>query len=229
TMVSFINNMTHEFKTPISTVALAAEAIMRSDQISDAVKVERYARMIKDENTRMRNQAEKILQMAALEEGDFELKLTDVDIHEAIRQAVENIKLHIESRQGEVIINLNAKSHFIKADRDHLNSIIYNLLDNANKYSKEKPKIDISTKNFGQGIVVTVSDSGIGIKENDLKMVFKKYYRVASGNIHDVKGFGLGLSYVKLLVEAQKGSIKISSKSGEGTVVEFWLPINSSQ
>jgi two-component system phosphate regulon sensor histidine kinase PhoR len=218
--------MTHEFKTPISTVALACEAIMRPDIISNNKKVTQYSEMIRDENRRMRRQAEKILQMAALEEGDFELKLSEVDIHEVIKDAVANIKLHIENRGGEITFTPEAEKYTMQADIVHLSNIIFNLLDNAVKYSPERPVITISTGNDRDGIVICIEDKGVGISDEDLKMVFKKYYRVSTGNVHDVKGFGLGLSYVKLMVEAHGGTIQLSSKLGEGTRVEIYIPVS---
>jgi len=224
-MIDFVNNMTHEFKTPISTVALACEAIMRPDMISNNEKVTRYSKMIRDENLRMRRQADKILQMAALEESDFELKFSQVDIHEITTEAVGNIHLQIENRGGEITFTPDATNFTINADRVHLSNIIFNLLDNAIKYSQDKPTITISTQNEGDRIVIRVTDKGIGIRDEDIKNVFKKYYRVSTGNVHDVKGFGLGLSYVKLMVEAHDGTIYIISKFGVGTTVEIYFPL----
>lgn len=223
-MTDFVNNMTHEFKTPISTIALASEAIMRSDVISDHDKIERFSRMIQDENRRMRNQAEKILQMASLEEGSLRLKKDEVDLKQIIREAVENATLAIKAREGEITCSFRADEHIIPGDRVHLGGIINNLLDNAVKYSREKPEISISTMNADGGIYIRITDRGIGISENDLRYIFNKYYRVSTGDIHDVKGFGLGLSYVKLMVEAHRGTIIIGSKPGEGTQVEIFLP-----
>ncbi len=225
-MVDFINNMTHEFKTPISTVALASEAIVRPDVISDKDKVTKFSKMILDENSRMRRQAEKILQMATLEEGEFELKLTEVDIHKIIGDAINSITLQIENRGGTTKCVLDADNFILNADKDHLSNIIFNLLDNAIKYSPGIPRITVRTKNIENYISVSIDDNGRGISPEDLKMVFKKYYRVSTGNIHDVKGFGLGLSYVKLMVEAHGGKISLKSKYDQGTNVEILFPIN---
>jgi len=224
-MVGFINNMTHEFKTPISTVALATEAIMRPDVISQQDKVQRYNRIIQDENLRMRNQVDKILQMAVLEEGDYELKLTDVDIHQVIQKAVENVALGIESRHGTIRCSLDAKRYTIRADAIHMTNVIRNLIDNANKYSPASPEIVVSTRDSGEGIILAIEDHGIGIRDESKKRVFDKYYRVPVGNIHDVKGFGLGLSYVKLMVEAHGGTVSLKSEYGKGTTVELSLPL----
>ncbi len=225
-MIDFINNMTHEFKTPISTVALASEAIVRPDVISNKEKVAKFSKMILDENARMRRQAEKILQMATLEEGDFELKLTRVDIHKIIGSAINNTALQIENRGGSIKCSLDADNFILEADKDHLSNIIFSLLDNAIKYSPDNPNITVTTKNIENNIYITVDDRGRGISPEDLKMVFKKYYRVSTCNIHDVKGFGLGLSYVKLMVEAHGGKISLKSRYGEGTCAEILLPVS---
>ena len=224
-LVGFINNMTHEFKTPISTVALATEAIKRPDVISQQDKVERYNRMIRDENLRMRNQVDKILQMAVIEEGDYDLKLSDVDVHEIIQKALENVALSVENRHGTIQCSLDAADHTVQADAVHLTNIIRNLLDNANKYSQDAPEILVSTRNSGRKITIAVEDRGIGIRDESKKRVFDKYYRVPMGNIHDVKGFGLGLSYVKLMVEAHGGTVSLRSEYGRGTTVEVSLPV----
>ncbi|MCP4702984.1 MAG: HAMP domain-containing histidine kinase [candidate division Zixibacteria bacterium] len=223
-MVDFINNMTHEFKTPISTVALASEAIVRPDIITDKEKVTKFSKMILDENSRMRHQAEKILQMATLEEGDFELKLTDVNIHNIINGALKSIALQIENKGGNVKCTLDADNYILKVDTDHISNIIFNLLDNAIKYSPDNPSITVRTKNVENYISITIDDKGRGMSPEDLKMVFKKYFRVSTGNIHDVKGFGIGLCYVKLMVEAHGGKISLKSKYEHGTSVEILLP-----
>ena len=224
-MVDFINNMTHEFKTPISTVALASEAIVRPDVISDNEKVTKFSKMILEENARMRRQTDKILQMATLEEGDFELNPIEVDIHKLINGVLNNITLQIENRGGSINHSLEANNYILRADKDHLSNIIFNLLDNAIKYSPDNPIINVQTKNIGDTLCLTIDDKGRGISPENLKMVFKKYYRVSTGDIHDVKGFGLGLSYVKLMVEAHGGSISIKSRYERGTSVEIILPL----
>ena len=224
-MKDFVNNMTHEFKTPISTIALASEAILRSDVLPDGDKVSKYSRMIQEENLRMRRQAEVILQMAALEEGDLKLNRENVNLHDLINTAADNTSLQVKKREGKVICNLKANRSVISADRVHMTGIINNLLDNACKYTREAPEILIDTINDSDGIYVRIADNGIGIKGDDLKLIFKKYYRVSSGNIHDTKGFGLGLSYVKLMTEAHGGNVSIRSKPGEGTRVELYFPV----
>lgn len=224
-IVDFINNMTHEFKTPISTVALACEAIMRPDVIHQPDRIGKYGRMILDENQRMRHQVEKILQMAVIEEGDYDLKLSEIDLHQIIRKAVEGISLQIENRKGRLVSNLAATDSIVLGDSLHLTNIINNLLDNAIKYSPDAPEIEVGTRNDGSALVVMISDKGLGIAEADQKSIFEKYYRVPSGNIHNVKGFGLGLSYVKMMVEAHHGSIHLESKPGIGTNIELRFPM----
>lgn len=223
-LIDFINNMTHEFKTPLSTVALASEAISRPDVSSEPDKIAHFNRMIADENKRMRHQVDKILQMAVLEEGDYELTLDEVNLHDVISRAVENIALAVESRGGRITCDLEADHPIVIADRVHATNIIHNLLDNANKYSPETPVINVATRAARGGIVVVIRDHGIGIGDADKDQVFDKYFRVSSGNIHEVKGFGLGLSYVKLMVEAHGGSIGLHSRLGEGATVELFFP-----
>lgn len=222
-VINFINNMTHEFKTPISTIALASEAIAKPETIKSKTKLTKYNSVIADENLRMKRQVDKILQMAVLEEGEFELKRMPVDMHDVIGQAVKNISLLIEQKEGSVMTILNAKHCVIEGDAVHLTNIIHNVLDNAIKYSPQKPKIKIITHSEGNRLVISVQDSGIGISKEHIGRIFEKYYRVPTGNTHDVKGFGLGLSYVKLIVEAHQGTVLISSESGNGTTVEIKL------
>lgn len=225
-VIDFINNMTHEFKTPISTIALASEAIAKPDVLKSKQKILKYNSLIVDENNRMKHQVDKILQMAVLEEGEFELKISHVDIHSIIQQAVKNITLQIEQRNGKVVPNLNAKRSIVKGDAVHLANIVHNILDNAVKYSPAIPTVNIATENTGSKLSVRISDNGIGIRKEDAERVFDKYYRVSTGNTHDVKGFGLGLSYVKLIVEAHEGTVSINSKIGEGMTVEITLPVH---
>ncbi len=224
-MVDFVNNMTHEFKTPISTVALACDAIARPDVQADKEKLSRFAQMIREENLRMRGQTDKILQMAAMGGKDFELAQEPVDVHEAIEHALANLSLKIEARGGRVSQNLNADNHVVVGDPVHISNIIHNLLDNAVKYSPDEPIIDVSSKNGDKSVVIQISDRGVGISSEDMKSVFDKYYRVSTGNVHNVKGFGLGLSYVKVMVEAHGGKVSLRSKPGEGTRVEVILPL----
>ncbi len=213
----FINNMTHEFKTPIATISLAADSITNPSILSNEDKIKRFAKIIKQENKRMNNQVEKVLQMASLDKEDFDLNVTSLNLHEIIEQAVTNSRLQVEQKEGEVTTHLKAKDAYIEGDLTHISNIINNLLDNANKYSPEKPKISVHTRNVRGGVEVIVSDHGIGMSKDALKHIFDKFYRVHTGNIHDVKGFGLGLSYVKAMMVAHKGQINVKSELGKGS------------
>jgi two-component system phosphate regulon sensor histidine kinase PhoR len=173
----------------------------------------------------MRNQVEKILEMAALEEGDYELNIAAVDAHKIIADAVQNIALQVEKRGGKIDCRLEAAEHLIEADEVHLTNIIHNLLDNANKYSPEAPRITITTANVNENLHIRIADNGIGLRPEDQKRVFEKYYRVPTGNVHDVKGFGLGLSYVRLMVEAHGGTITVRSEYQKGSEFEILLPL----
>ena len=220
----FINNMTHEFKTPIATISLAADSINNPKVYEDTEKVQYYAGIIKEENKRMNLQVEQVLKMALLDKGEFKLNIQDVDVHELISSAVEKINLQVEQRNGYISEELEASNHTIKADPVHISNIIFNLLDNANKYSPEHPEITIKTRNTEKGIIISVSDKGIGMTKETQKKIFEKFYRVPTGNLHDVKGFGLGLSYVKVLVNAHEGNITLKSEQGMGSSFEIFLP-----
>ena len=223
----FINNMTHEFKTPISTIALASEALARPDVYGDESRLQRYNGIVAEEITRMKRQVEKILQMAALEEGEYELTLTTVDVHQLIRGAVENIALQFTARDGRITTQLNAVESTIRADALHIQNVLHNVLDNAMKYSESRPSISVETLNEEGMLVIRVRDKGIGISAENLSKVFDKYYRVPTGNLHDVKGFGLGLSYVKLVTDAHHGRVAITSETGRGSTVQLELPLLS--
>ncbi|MBC8180441.1 HAMP domain-containing histidine kinase [candidate division KSB1 bacterium] len=224
-LTDFINNMTHEFKTPISTIALTSETLTNPIILSDKERIKKYGQIIRDESTRMRGQVEKILQMAAFEEGDFELNLSRINVHDLIKNAVDKFVVKVEQREGSLSMALQAEQYEVEADSVHLENIIHNLVDNAIKYTKQKPEIKISTENNGDKIKISVKDNGMGIKSEDQKLVFEKYYRVPTGNVHNVKGFGLGLSYVKLIVEAHHGEINLISELDKGSVFEVILPL----
>jgi two-component system phosphate regulon sensor histidine kinase PhoR len=223
--VDFINNMTHEFKTPLATVGLACDALARPDVAAQADQVDKYQSMIRDENRRMRSNVDKILQMAVLEEGDYELTISEVDVHNMISSVVRGFALQVEHRGGSISLKLGAVNPLVTADPMHLTNIIANLLDNAAKYSTDAPQVSVTTANDGRKLKITVADHGIGIPERDLPHLFDKYYRVRTGNVHDVKGFGIGLSYVKLMTSAMGGTIDIASKQGEGTTATLTIPL----
>ena len=222
----FINNMTHEFKTPISTVSLACEALQDEDVKKNDTFLQRYISIINAENKRLGLQVEKVLQMATLEKKDFKLKLEEMDIHEVIDTAISNIIIQIEKRNGYIHKDLAAKNNVVFADEVHLTNIIYNLLDNANKYSREKPEISIATKNVSDGLVVQIADKGIGMSKEVQEKIFEKFYREPTGNLHDVKGFGLGLTYVKTILDALGGTISVKSELAKGSTFEIYLPQN---
>jgi len=224
-MVDFINNMTHEFKTPISTVALASEAIRRPDVVTQKMKVLKYSTMIAEETSRMKKQVDRILQMAQMERGDYELSIADVDLHELIRAAAGSFALQVETRGGHITLALRASHPVIPGDAVHLSNIIHNILDNANKYSPSAPEITVATEDEATMLVLKVADRGSGIPDEHQKRVFDTYYRVPTGNVHAVKGFGIGLSYVKLLVEAHGGKIALKSEPGAGTEIAIRLPV----
>lgn len=224
----FINNMTHEFKTPIATISLAADSI-NSPKVSGSVdKVKRYANIIKQENKRMLGQVEKVLQMAQLEKKDFQLKVTEFDVHKLINTAAEHARLKVDRRNGTINLDLEATRTKIQADNNHISNVIHNLLDNAEKYSKDIPEIRIKTFNSSEGINIKISDKGIGMSKDALKNIFEKFYRVHTGNLHDVKGFGLGLSYVKEIINAHNGKIKVESEVDVGSSFTIFLPFSSS-
>ncbi|MBR9774730.1 MAG: HAMP domain-containing histidine kinase [Cytophagales bacterium] len=222
----FINNMTHEFKTPISTVSLAVEALQDPDLFGEQALRKRYLNIIKDENIRLGKQVEQVLQAAALEKNDFNLKIEKVDLKEFIEATIKHFELLVENRGGTLTTEYSLLTGQLEVDVFHLNNILNNLLDNANKYSKDAPKIKITVVETETNFTLSISDKGIGISKEAQKKIFDKFYRVPTGNLHDVKGFGLGLSYVKTMVEAHKGTIRLDSDPGMGSVFTINLPKN---
>jgi two-component system phosphate regulon sensor histidine kinase PhoR len=220
----FINNMTHEFKTPISTISLACQALSDKDIPRSNEMYNDYIQIIADENHRLGEMAEKILQTAILEKGNLHLRDESIDIHELISDVIHKIAIQIEIRDGVINQSLKASQPIIKADKVHLSNVIYNLLDNANKYSPRKPHILVSTSSAENGVHISVQDKGMGISKANLKRVFDKLYRVPTGDVHNVKGFGLGLSYVKFIVEKHGGNISVESEPGKGSTFTLFLP-----
>jgi len=213
----FVNNMTHEFKTPISTISISSEMLIKDQVMNNPERIKKYAKIIFDENARLKNQVEGVLQIAVLEKNDNKLKMKELDVHEIIRECIKNFTVQVLERKGRITSRLNASDHTITADRVHFSNIINNLLDNAKKYSPENPEIEISTTNFKGRIHINVSDKGIGISKDNQQHVFKKFHRLQTGDIHDVKGFGLGLFYVKTMVEEMGGSIALTSELSKGS------------
>jgi two-component system phosphate regulon sensor histidine kinase PhoR len=213
----FINNMTHEFKTPLATISLAVDALKNEKVINDRAKMDYFSGIIKDENKRMNKQVETILQAALLDKQEIQLNEKPVHAHELIHAAINNIQLPLAEKKGKLEIQLNATNDLIMGDEVHIINIINNLLDNAIKYSREHLLIKLSTQNFNSHFLIKIEDNGIGMNKETLNRIFEKFYRAHTGNIHNVKGFGLGLSYVKSIVDAHKGKIKAESTIGKGS------------
>lgn len=223
----FINNMTHEFKTPLTNIALASKMMVKDSNIKQEDKIRHYSGIILQENEKLRIQVEQVLSMTALERGEIPLTKTPLDFHHLINEAVKCIGVQIENKHGVLKLDLNATKYYILGDKNHLTNVLCNLIDNSIKYSKESPSINIGTKNSDQKFILTVSDRGIGIEKEYLNKIFVKFFRVPTGNLHDVKGFGLGLAYVKKIVELHGGIIELHSKIGEGTIFTITLPLNN--
>ncbi len=223
----FINNMTHEFKTPLATISLAVDALRTEKVANDREKGQYFTSIIKEENRRMNKQVETILQAALMDRQEIQLSKKPVHVHAIIEQVLENFDLQLQSKGGHADIQLQAKNDEILADEVHFTNLINNLVDNAVKYSKENLRLKISTANTGRGIQVRIEDNGIGMTKESVKRIFEKFYRVHTGNLHNVKGFGLGLSYVKTIVDAHHGKIKVESSLGRGTSFIIDMPFKS--
>ena len=216
----FIDNMTHELKTPISTISLACEALLDKEIINKDSK-ENYVKIINDENKRLGGQVEKVLSIAKTEKKNYEIDFDKLDIHKIINDSIKINQFKIEKREGKILQNLNAGNSVISGNYDHLLNVFNNLIENANKYSLDIPSIEISTENKNDKIFVIVSDKGIGIRKSNLDKIFDKFYREPQGNIHNVKGFGLGLSYVRNIVVKHNATIKVESQLNKGTKFEI--------
>jgi two-component system phosphate regulon sensor histidine kinase PhoR len=222
----FINNMTHEIKTPISTISLACEALRDKDIIKSENLYESYISVINEENRRLGSMTERILQSAKLEKGEIILNKEELNIEEIILDSINNIKLQVDKKGGQILTEFKAKNTNIIADKVHITNVIFNLLDNAIKYSPVNPRIEISTENSFSGLLISVKDNGTGISRANQKKIFDKLYRVPTGNIHNVKGFGLGLSYVKAIVEQHNGKVTLESEMNKGTKFIIFLPLD---
>lgn len=220
----FINNMTHELKTPIASIGLSSEMMLRSKDL-DNEKINRYAGIIYKENKRLESQVERVLRVAKLDKEEAELKKSATDMHELLKESKDGIEFYTAENNGKVNLDFKAENHTISVDSVHINNVISNLLDNAIKYCEKSPEITISTSNEKKQFVFSIEDNGIGIKRENLRMIFDKFYRVPTGNRHDVKGFGLGLYYVKTIIEEHGGTIFASSTFGKGTKFVIKLPI----
>ncbi len=221
----FINNMTHEFKTPLATISLAVDALKNDKVVGNKEKTDYFTGIIKEENKRMNKQVETILQAALLDKQEVQLNLKKLSAHDLINKAINNITLPLADKGGTLDVNLDADKFEIMADDVHFTNFVNNLLDNALKYSNDKPTIKLSTSNSGNMIRIKIEDDGIGMNKETLNRIFEKFYRAHTGNVHNVKGFGLGLSYVKTMVEAHKGTIKAESTLGKGSAFTISFPL----
>lgn len=221
----FINNMTHEFKTPLATISLAVDALKNEKVVADKDKSNYFTGVIKEENKRMNKQVETILQAALLDKQEVQLNLKKLSAHTLINSALNNISLPIEEKGGQLTVDLAATHDVIMADDVHFTNLVNNLLDNALKYSKENPHITLTTSNTGNNFRIKIEDNGIGMNKETLNRIFEKFYRAHTGNVHNVKGFGLGLSYVKTMVVAHKGTIKAESTVGKGSCFTVTVPL----
>ncbi|MFL9482572.1 sensor histidine kinase [Chitinophagaceae bacterium LWZ2-11] len=222
----FINNMTHEFKTPLATISLAVDAVRNEKVQNNKEKMEYFTGIIKEENKRMNKHVETILQAALMEKQELQFNLKELHVHDIIRAVLENYQLQLQDKQAKVELKLNAKTDVINADEIHFTNLLSNLIDNAIKYSKEESlKIKVVTHSTNKFLVITIEDNGIGMSKESVKRVFEKFYRAHTGNVHNIKGFGLGMSYVKTVVDAHKGRIKVDSTLGKGSIFTIELPV----
>lgn len=221
----FINNMTHEFKTPVATISLASQMLKNEKVLSNREKILNYSNIIDEENKRLSGHIENVLQVARLDRGEFKLKTEILNINDLLNDICESLELRIQNENGELKRQLHAEKAEIKGDVFHLTNALFNVLDNAIKYKSEhRLHIAVTTKSSAKGVTITIEDNGIGISKENQKKIFEKFYRVPTGNIHNVKGFGLGLSYVKVIVDAHGGTINVESELGKGSKFTIFLP-----
>jgi len=220
----FINNMTHEFKTPITTIGIAADSISQEDVIKDEERVRFFSNMIIKENQRLNDNVERILQAARFDRKELYFRFQDVQVHDLIKEAIQGISIQVEKRGGRIVAKLDAKNPLIQTDPIHFTNMVHNLLDNANKYSPESPDITVSTLSDNKGLYLSVEDKGIGISKRVQTKIFDKFYRLTYGNLDNIKGFGLGLSYIKTILKLNKGSIKVYSEPGKGSRFVIFIP-----
>jgi len=222
----FINNMTHELKTPLATIALAIDALKNEKVLTDEKKRTYFTSVIKDENTRMNRHVETILQAAQMEKEEIQLAKKPVHIHQLIHHLIAQFKLQIDQKKGDVRLQLQATSDLLNVDEAHFSNLLNNLIDNAIKYAKEDYLlIQITTKSNGHSFRIIIEDQGIGMTKETQRRIFEKFYRAHTGNIHNVKGFGLGLSYVKAMTDAHGGTISVDSSPGKGSTFTLVFPM----
>ena len=220
----FINNMTHEFKTPISTIRISADVFLNNPRIKEDGRLLQYANIIKDQNQRLDNQVEKVLQLARIERGNFELNLKKINLNEILETIAESTLLKVEELGGRFHHQCLERDTFIKADKLHFSNILHNLLDNAMKYCDKTPEIELKAIALEENIRLMITDNGMGIDKEYQNRIFDKFYRIPTGDVHNVKGFGLGLFYVKSICDAHGWKIHLDSQSGKGTSVEIYIP-----
>ncbi len=223
----FINNMTHEFKTPVATIMIASEALKDSELTLDKRSIDRLANIIYDENVRLGSHIERVLNIAKIEKGDLKLEHKEVEMNDLLAAIVDSMSLQLQKRNASIELDLSANRAIVMGDELHLSNVIFNLLDNANKYSPSNPQIKISTFSSGKNMIIRVADQGIGMSKDQLSKIFDQFYRIPTGNLHDVKGFGLGLSYVNNIVKRMNGTIKVKSEKDVGSEFEISLPLKS--
>jgi two-component system, OmpR family, phosphate regulon sensor histidine kinase PhoR len=221
----FIGNMTHELKTPISTIALSAEVLSDPGIVDEPDRLREYARIIRSENERLRTQVERVLQLSTLDKETLQLRREKLDMHQLVREVGDSLKLPMQERNVELRLELGAERHTVLGDRVHLTNALFNLLDNALKYGPDGAEITVGSRSKGGELTVSVQDRGIGIRKEDLDLVFERFYRVHTGNVHNVKGFGLGLHYVQQIAHAHGGGITAQSELGKGSTFTLSLPL----
>lgn len=217
----FINNMTHEFKTPVSTIMIASEALKDNEIAQDRSRVARLANIIYEENERLGSHIERVLNIARIEKDDFKLEKKPIDVNEMIAVVVDSMELKLQKANAVTHLQLDAENAVISADELHFSNVIYNLIDNAIKYSVDSPDITISTLNKNGQVVIKVADKGVGMSRDQQTKIFEQFYRIPTGNLHDVKGFGLGLSYVNTVVKRLNGIISVKSEKEKGSEFEL--------
>lgn len=221
----FVNNLTHEFKTPLFSISLASKALMKDDNIKMSDSLTKYVGVIENEGNRLKNQVDKILQTALIDSGNLTLDKKQVDLHQTIMKVADNFKMIIQDRNGILKMDLKSKNHFVFVDETHIKNIIYNLLDNAQKYSEKAPCITVRTEDSNSNIILSVADTGIGMDEEAQKYIFEQFYRARAKDVNEIKGFGLGLSYVRSIVDAHEGRIELESSVSKGSKFIIHLPI----
>lgn len=221
----FINNMTHEFKTPVATIMIASEALKDPELTQDKSRIDRLANIIYDENVRLGNHIERVLNIAKIDQGDLKLECKEVEMNDLLAAVTDSMSLQLEKKNAHVDLHLHANKAIVLGDELHLSNVIFNLIDNANKYSKGAPEIKISTRSTAKNLIIKIADKGMGMSRDQQTKIFDQFYRIPTGNLHDVKGFGLGLSYVNNIVKRMQGNIRVKSEKDKGSEFEIILPL----